>query len=113
MSYKGIHLLEQRNTLLRTGCKIPCTYMAYELVDNSFRAAKSKEVVGFGIAYSTTVVSVHKEKLLYPLISFLAELGGALGMFLGFSLLMVWDMVYLLSVTIKNFQRKKSLANLY
>ena len=33
------------------------------------------------------------EQLLYPLESFVSEFGGALGLFLGFSFLMVWEVL--------------------
>ena len=35
--------------------------------------------------------------VVYPAISLLSELGGALGLFVGFSLLMVWDAIVLIS----------------
>ena len=52
-------------------------------------------VVGgaYGFAYSNTEILVHEETLLYPAASFMAEVGGALGMFLGFSFLGLWDLV--------------------
>ena len=42
---------------------------------------------------STKTVRVLTEELVYPFPSFLAEFGGALGLFLGFSIFMVWDMI--------------------
>ena len=33
------------------------------------------------------------EQLLYPLESFVSEFGGALGLFLGFSFMMVWEVL--------------------
>ena len=37
-------------------------------------------------------VSVEEEDWVYPGLSFIAEFGGALGMFLGFSFYMFWDL---------------------
>ena len=34
-----------------------------------------------------------KEQLIYPLTSLVAEFGGTLGLFLGFSFMVVWDAV--------------------
>ena len=47
----------------------------------------------FALAYATTQVTLKEEVYMYPFRSFLAEFGGALGMFLGFSFLMVWDFI--------------------
>ena len=47
----------------------------------------------FVFAYSNTEIVVYEEALLYPAASFMAEVGGVLGMFLGFSLLGLWDLI--------------------
>ena len=47
----------------------------------------------YSFGYSNTEIVVHEEALLYPTESFLAEVGGALGMFLGFSFLGLWDLI--------------------
>ena len=46
-----------------------------------------------GFSFSTNSVEVLEEVLVYPFESFLAEVGGALGLFLGFSFMMIWDML--------------------
>ena len=53
--------------------------------------------------YSTTEMIVKEEMLMYPPTSFVAEVGGALGLFLGFSFLGLWD---ILLVFIKFFSNK-------
>ena len=45
------------------------------------------------MAYATTDVTYKTEMLIYPLISFVAEFGGALGLFLGFSFYTVWEFI--------------------
>ena len=47
----------------------------------------------FSISFSTNVVRVQEEQYVYPVDSFIAEFGGALGLFLGFSFIMIWDVV--------------------
>ena len=37
---------------------------------------------------------VHSEQLIYPLSSLVAELGGVLSLFLGFSFMTLWDILY-------------------
>ena len=39
-------------------------------------------------------MQVETEELIYPWQSFVAEFGGALGLFLGFSLMTIWDSLY-------------------
>ena len=38
-------------------------------------------------------MNVKEEALMYPATSFVAEVGGALGLFLGFSFLGLWDII--------------------
>ena len=48
---------------------------------------------GFMFGFSTTTLTIKEETLLYPFQSFLAEAGGSLGLFLGFSFLNVWNLI--------------------
>ena len=41
-----------------------------------------------------------KQVFVYPLTSLVAEFGGALGLFVGFSFLLIWDLVYEIISTI-------------
>ena len=45
----------------------------------------------FSFGYSSTNVVVKEEDFIYPFESYLAEVGGALGLFLGFSFVGLWD----------------------
>ena len=47
----------------------------------------------FSMSFSTNVLTVMEEEYVYPLDSFIAEIGGALGLFLGFSFMMIWDFI--------------------
>ena len=42
---------------------------------------------------ASKTVTRKKEVWIYPIESLISEFGGALGLFLGFSFLMIWDMV--------------------
>ena len=56
----------------------------------------------FLISFSTNVLTVLEEQYVYPMDSFIAEVGGALGLFLGFSFITVWDgFVALVSLSLK------------
>ena len=45
----------------------------------------------FGFFISTTELKIEKETLVYPTLSFISELGGSLGLFLGFSFFTLFD----------------------
>ena len=45
----------------------------------------------WGWNYASTSIQREKEDWVYPAVSFVAELGGSLGLFVGFSFLTVWD----------------------
>ena len=62
---------------------------------------------GLMIGYSSNSLVVKEETLIYPLQSFLAEVGGSLGLFLGFSLIGLWDTV----VSIVKFVFSKCVEN--
>ena len=71
---------EQSEIVEHTGCLAPCHYTEYKLAKDPYRSS----------AASTDILSRTEEKI-YPFESFVAEFGGALGLFLGFSFIMVWD----------------------
>ena len=48
---------------------------------------------GIMFGYSSNSLTIKEEALVYPFMSFFAELGGSLGLFLGFSFLTLWDLV--------------------
>ena len=60
------------------------------------------------IGFASTEVTELEEVYTYPILSFLSELGGALGLFLGFSFLMIWDFSSWTILTLKRkLQTKK------
>ena len=73
---------------METGCLMPCSYKEFKLVQSVEGFYLD---YGLGVSYSTTEILVQEEQWVYPAVSFLAEFGGALGMFLGFSFMMFWD----------------------
>ena len=68
-----------------TGCNPPCTFTQYSLTD-TYSLVGSNES-DFVISYAFTDLITEEEVLLFPLDSLVSELGGALGLFLGFSFL--------------------------
>ena len=48
------------------------------------------------LVFESSTVNIVKEEDAYSVESFVADLGGVLGLFVGFNFLMVWDFVVLL-----------------
>ena len=48
--------------------------------------------VGFLLVYANNEIIEKTEELVYDTFSLIAEFGGALGLFLGFSFFMLWDL---------------------
>ena len=97
--YQEIAMKEQKAVLDMTGCKVPCKYRDFKEVDTPIK--KRITVSEFGISIVSTDITVKTEELLYPLSSFVSEFGGALGLFLGFSFIMVWDVAIFLFQTLR------------
>ena len=43
--------------------------------------------------FQTNIVEVQREELAYALLSLVADVGGVLGLFIGFNFLMIWDWI--------------------
>ena len=74
------------------GCLKPCHYKQYKFVGEkgltSLKKNSSLTMILWAVNYD---ISVETEKLVYPLTSFVGDIGGTLGLFVGFSFMMVWD----------------------
>ena len=55
------------------------------------------------MVFESSTVYVEKEELAYDIETFVADLGGVLGLFVGFNFLMAWDFVCLLRTRLQNF----------
>ena len=50
---------------------------------------------------ASKTITRKNEVWMYPIESFVSEFGGALGLFLGFSFLMIWDVVKVIVISTK------------
>ena len=84
---------EQKKILNTTGCQPPCKFTEFSLEKESVykNNITDKRNLFFGFYFATTDLVVKTERLVYPPTSFLAEVGGALGLFLGFSFFSIGD----------------------
>ena len=90
--------LEKKDVVTTSGCQAPCRFLEYKILNDLMKGL----TVGFGIGmmFPSTEITLEEEEYVYPFVSFVAEFGGALGMFLGFSFLMVWDFLYFGIITL-------------
>ena len=80
-------LSEESDSITKlSGCNKPCFYKRYNIVGAE---TLSEADVKFWAASNFT--RVETERLVYPLSSLVAEFGGTLGLFLGFSFLAAWN----------------------
>ena len=85
--YANIPSKELKNIVNRTECPKPCRYKEYKLVGE-----EQWHFPGFiFLTFAKEEVVIEKEMTSYSGLSLLADIGGSLGMCLGFSFLMVWD----------------------
>ena len=100
--YGKIWSMKHSQLIAHTKCLTPCSYADYQLATDPLKYNFGEEKV-LGISFSQSHATERTEQLLYPLESFISEFGGALGLFLGFSFLMIWDAV---EVALKLFLNK-------
>ena len=74
----------------QTGCLFPCTYDEYRVVATDLR---DFNVFGLVLTYGSLTTTVLREYLIYPFDSLVSDFGGTLGLFVGFSFVMLWDVV--------------------
>merc|ERR1712226_1398691 len=73
-----------------TGCLAPCNYWEYKMQGKPNKVGP-ESWHGIILWATTPYVTVETEELIYPLASLVAEFGGTLSLFLGFSFMAVWD----------------------
>ena len=88
-----------------TGCKPPCSYLEYRFNDDPIHLGVSMQFsfwintffqesygdFGFVLWNMSPNLVVETESLLYNFESLVAEFGGTLGLFVGFSFMVFWD----------------------
>ena len=76
-----------------TGCLKPCHYKKYTFpAEHKIKS----EHFRFALWAVSSNIRVETEELIYPLSTLVAEFGGTLGLFLGFSFICLWDNIDIL-----------------
>ena len=89
--YAELRILEQRNIFSSTGCYKPCTYREYRLIGDSQTSSSGAADFLFSLWAVSNDTTVEREVLIYPWTAMVADMGGTLGLFLGFSFMTIWD----------------------
>ena len=87
-----------------TGCLKPCHYKKYILLAEQMVKWKHFQFSLWALSSNTRVET---EELIYPVSTLVAEFGGTLGLFLGFSFISLWDKLDTLKRLVA-FIKKKS-----
>ena len=82
-----------------TNCIKPCKYKEYKVVGENRQTTLQSQDFSFSLWAISKNTEVKREELIYPFSSFLAEFGGILGLFLGFSFMSLWDQIWLMCVS--------------
>ena len=92
--------LELEKTSNRTGCLKPCTYINYS--QRTVQVLPMKNSSNLFLRMAESKISFKKELWVYDEISLVSEIGGALGLFVGFSFLNVADLLTYIYDAFKN-----------
>ena len=89
--WQRLSILEAKGIFQETGCIKPCTYNDYRFIGESETTNFGGKDFTFSLWAVSNNTSIEKEVLIYSLESMVADLGGTLGLFLGFSFMTLWD----------------------
>ena len=86
----------RRKDLEAVGCLYPCSYTQYTVASEDL--IDMYGFYGFGLSFASVATTVRREVYIYSTLSFISDLGGSLGLFLGFSFFGLWDLFQILLV---------------
>ena len=83
--------MEHEGITQLTGCLKPCKYRRYSFFREKQSTAFTSNYFTFSLCSLSEFTRVEVEELIYPFSSLVAEFGGTLSLFLGFSFMTFWD----------------------
>ena len=87
-----VNYMNPQEVSKKFGCQFPCQYNEFKLVEEVPRTL-AKKTLNLTFSLINNEFLVKKEIEMYGLTSLVGDIGGSLGLFLGFSLVMVWDAI--------------------
>ena len=86
--FQELGISQSQEISLITGCLKPCYYKKYNfLAEHNVK----RDQYEFFLWAASSRTRVETEELIYPMSSLVAEFGGTLSLFLGFSFISLWD----------------------
>ena len=82
---------EAKEIFKLSGCRKPCVYKRYSFVGEKQTSSFLTNHFLFSLWAVSNSTLVESDQLIYPLSSLVAEFGGLLGLFFGFSFMTIWD----------------------
>ena len=77
-----------------TGCKPMCNYFEYEVLKVETDLSDQRQSrLGFELIWANNEVTTVQEVLAYDFLTLVSNFGGSLGLFIGFSFYMLWDLL--------------------
>ena len=104
--YSLLAMLELRDVIAKTECPLPCNYRAIKPIGKpqSFRERGFfEEYASYGLTLVSTDIEVFTEENIYSFAELVSEMGGSLGLFVGFSFIMFWDVILYSTHFLKTF----------
>ena len=98
--YHKIFSSEQKDVVKLTNCTIPCNFRAINAVGEPMitKMGNKGGFLIFSLNLVSTDIRVETQALVYTFTSLIANFGGALGLFLGFSFYMLWEWIIYVSL---------------
>ena len=108
--YDKLSVAEYKEIKKLTDCLKPCKYKRYSFKGELVKSIFKSEHFTFSLWASSGETTVKTELLIYPLSALVAEFGGTLSLFLGFSFLTLWDNIILIITLWDNIILIKTLS---
>jgi len=89
--FASIRAMTKSNLTSITQCLPMCNYYKYEVLKMS--TINDYNGTGFKLILANNEITLVTEELAVDPLTFLSNFGGSLSLFVGFSLLMIWDMI--------------------
>ena len=90
LEYSKLVDVHKKELVNMTGCSLPCIFIEFKLL--GIPRSVPSDSYELKLSFAETEAVEEEEAYVYDLVSFISEVGGALGLFLGFSFLGCWDM---------------------
>ena len=89
--FGNLGIAESEEVTNVTGCLKPCHFKKYIFLGEPGPSSFKSDHYIFSLWAVSSKTRVETEELIYPMSTLVAEFGGTLGLFLGFSFISLWD----------------------